>query len=89
VDLTALLYENPVNVAQANALVDQKYEIKKAKAKFLVQSFADLKQTLTQEQWDKYKGLKSKDLKSADRCPKCVELGTKCEMCKKGSGQKK
>jgi Spy/CpxP family protein refolding chaperone len=57
VDIKSMLYDNPVDVEGVNALVDQKYDIKKAKTKGLVESFAQLKATLSEEQWAKLKSL--------------------------------
>jgi Spy/CpxP family protein refolding chaperone len=57
VDIRSLLYEDEVDVDAANKLIDQKYEIKKAKAKEVVESYAKLKKILTKEQMDKLKGI--------------------------------
>lgn len=54
-DLNQKLYENPIDVAATNKLVDQKYELKKAKTKSLVEAFAKLKSTLSKEQLTKLK----------------------------------
>ena len=54
-DLNQKLYENPIDVAATNKLVDQKYELKKAKTKSLVEAFAKLKSTLSKEQLAKLK----------------------------------
>ena len=52
-DIHSLLYEDEVDVAAANRFIDQKYEIKKAKSKMIVESYAKLKKVLTKEQMDK------------------------------------
>jgi len=57
-DVKKGLYENPIDVAAVNALIDQKYAIKKAKAKASVQALADVKSVVTDEQWTKLKELK-------------------------------
>ena len=52
VDIRSLLYEDEVDVDAVNRLIDQKYEIKKAKSKMVVESYAKLKKVLTKEQMD-------------------------------------
>ena len=52
-DIMAKLHDYPVDVDQVNKLVDQKYELKKAKTKNLVEAIAKLKGTLTKDQYDK------------------------------------
>ena len=49
-DVKALLWEDVIDVDKVNALIEQKYDIKKAKAKMLVKAMADLKDILTDEQ---------------------------------------
>ncbi|HQO57668.1 MAG TPA: Spy/CpxP family protein refolding chaperone [Candidatus Omnitrophota bacterium] len=56
-DVRALLREDVIDVDQANALIEQKYDIKKAKAKLLVKALADLKNILTDEQKKTVPGL--------------------------------
>ena len=51
VDIWAELYNNPIDVDAVNKLIDQKYEIKKAKTKALIQALATLKATLSEEQY--------------------------------------
>jgi len=53
IDIKSKLHDYPIDVASTNALVDQKYELKKAKTKTLIDALAKLKGTLTQEQYDK------------------------------------
>ncbi len=53
VDIRPLLYEDEIDVDAVNKLIDQKHEIKKAKSKKVVESFAKLKKILTKEQMDK------------------------------------
>lgn len=57
VDIDAALYERPINVEAVNALIDQKYEAKKAASKSKVKALADLKNLLTDEQYAKMKEL--------------------------------
>lgn len=57
VDIKAKLYEDKIDVKAINKLVDQKYEIKKEKAKTLVEKYAALKGMLSEEQMGKLKGL--------------------------------
>ena len=56
-DLKALLRDDTMDVDRANALIEQKYDIKKAKAKLLVKALADLKNILTDEQKKAAQGL--------------------------------
>lgn len=62
VDIRSLLHEDEVNINAVNKLIDQKYEIKKAKMKKVVQSYAQLKKILTKEQIEKLKEI-AHDLK--------------------------
>lgn len=52
-DIKAALHAAPTDVKAVNALIDQKYELKKAKAKSLVEAVAKLKSLLTKEQTEK------------------------------------
>ena len=58
IDIKNGLYERPIDVAAVNALVDQKYEIKKAKTKASVQALADIKNVVSDDQWTKFKEVK-------------------------------
>lgn len=58
VDAKHLLYQFPVDVEAINKLIDQKYEIKKAKAKGLVAAFAKLKEIVGEDGWAEMKELK-------------------------------
>lgn len=66
VDIYSGLRERSIDVNALNGLIDQKYEAKKAKAKALVQGYAELKNVLSEEQYkamkDMWKG-KWKDKK--------------------------
>jgi len=55
VDIKALLHKRVVDVEAINRLIDQKYAIKNAKSKSMVQAFADLKAVLTDAQYDQMK----------------------------------
>ncbi len=52
------LYESKIDVAAIQKLIDQKYEIKKALAKTVVEAYAKLKSTLNEKQWQDMKNLK-------------------------------
>ncbi len=56
-DLETALRGRTVDVKAVNALLDEKFEIQKAKARSLVQAFAELKKVLTDEQYAKMKAL--------------------------------
>ena len=58
IDIKRQLQERSFDTEAVNKLVDQKYDLEKAKAKFLVESIAKLKQSLSEEQWEKLKDLK-------------------------------
>lgn len=55
IDIKTALHQYPIDTAAVNKLVDQKYDLKKAKTKTLVDAIAKLKGTLTKEQYDKLK----------------------------------
>ncbi len=63
VDIRSLLYEDVIDVGAVNKLIDQKYEIKKAKMKKVVESYAQLKKILTKEQMEKLKKIVSEQKK--------------------------
>ena len=54
-DIYHKLYERTVDVAAINQLIDSKYSVKSQKSKALIQAFADLKNVLTDEQYDEMK----------------------------------
>lgn len=66
IDMKSMLSESPIDVAGVNKLIDQKYELKKARAKALVDVCAKFKGVLTDEQQKKLKSLCSKKQSS---CP--------------------
>ena len=55
VDIRSLLYKDEIDVDAVYKLIDQKYEIKKAKMKKVVKSFSEMKIILTKEQREKLK----------------------------------
>ena len=57
VDLMRELHKPAIEVQAARTILDKQYEVKKGKAVALVQSLADLKATLTPEQYTKLKAL--------------------------------
>ncbi len=59
VDILSLLYEDIIDVEAVDKLIDQKYEIKKAKIKNVIKSYAQLKKILTKEQIEKLKEIVS------------------------------
>lgn len=59
VDIKAALWEDKIDLAAINGLIDKKYEIKKGKAKALVAAYATLKGLLTAEQLKSMKALYS------------------------------
>lgn len=58
-DIKRLLKERAINTEEVNKLIDQKYELKKEKAKYLVGVMAQLKQSLSDDQYQQMKDLKS------------------------------
>ena len=60
VDIRSALYEDEINLAAVNKLIDQKYETKTSKSKKVVSTLAELKKILTKDQIDKLKDLKRK-----------------------------
>lgn len=50
VEVNTLMWEAPIDVNQTNALVEEKYELKKKKAKYLVSAYDKLNKILTKEQ---------------------------------------
>ncbi|MFC1576484.1 Spy/CpxP family protein refolding chaperone [Candidatus Omnitrophota bacterium] len=54
-DIKAQMWEDPIDTATINKLIDKKYNLKKEKAKSLVDAYATLKGLLTEEQKAKMK----------------------------------
>ena len=69
-DARHLLYQDEVDLDALNSIIDQKYDVKKAKAKVLVKAIAELKGLLSENQMDSlkaiYKGAKK------NYCAKCA-----------------
>jgi len=60
IDIWSKLYESPVDLNAVHALIDQKYEIKKEKAKAVAAAYVQLKGIPSEEQWDAIKNAKMK-----------------------------
>ncbi|MFC2061219.1 Spy/CpxP family protein refolding chaperone [Elusimicrobiota bacterium] len=56
-DIESNLWQDEIDVNAVNALIDKKYEVKKAKAKMLVDTYSRLKLVLTEKQKEKLKGI--------------------------------
>ena len=63
VDIKAHLYEEKIDVPAINKLIDEKYKLKSAKAKYLVKTYAALKSVLTKKQMEEFKKLCRKPYK--------------------------
>ena len=57
-DIWQALYEKPADLAKIDALIDQKYEIKKQKSKLLAEAYVTVCNIPTKEQWKKIKSAK-------------------------------
>lgn len=57
IDVEMRLYDDNINVGEVDKLIDEKYDLKKAKAKYLVGKYAELKGILTPEQMKSLKAL--------------------------------
>ena len=57
IDIKALLWKDVIDQGAINKLIDQKYNIKKQKAKALVASYSNFKTILSDEQKAKFKDL--------------------------------
>jgi len=55
IDIKSLMWAKTIDTEAIHGLVDQKYELKKAKAKYLVDAYAKLKGMLTDEQYETLK----------------------------------
>jgi hypothetical protein len=55
IDYKDALYQDEVDIDAVNKLIDQKYEVKKAKAKKVVAAYAQFKKILSKEQMEKLK----------------------------------
>ena len=63
IDIKGKFYEDKVDVAGLDPLIDKKYDLKKAKAKYLVKQYADLKGILTDDQMKEMKSICRKSSK--------------------------
>ena len=54
-DIKSAMHQNPIDVEAVNALIDKKYDFKKAKVKSSVEAIAKLKSMITAEQWTQLK----------------------------------
>jgi protein CpxP len=63
IDIMAKMYEDKIDVAGIDKLIDKKYDLKKAKAKALVQTCADLRDILTEDQMKEFKTMCRKSCK--------------------------
>jgi len=60
VDIKSKLGEDTIDTKSINKLIDQKYEMKKAKAKSLVEAYAAFQNILSDDQKKKLKGISDK-----------------------------
>jgi len=60
VDIKSKLGEDTIDTKSINKLIDQKYELKKARAKALVEAYAAFQNILTDDQKKKLKGISHK-----------------------------
>lgn len=65
-DIKEKLHKDKVDVKATHPLIDKKHDLKKAKEKYLVQQYADLKGILSREQLIKMKTLWRKSCKKKD-----------------------
>jgi Spy/CpxP family protein refolding chaperone len=57
IDIKSILWEDTIDKEKINKLIDQKYELKKEKAKALINAYAELKNILSDEQKKKCKDI--------------------------------
>lgn len=75
-----LFYSDKINLKATEELVDQKYKIKKEKAKTLVRSYAKICDILTQDQADIFKSLKLKMKQQSSEYMKCQQTKSRMSM---------
>ena len=56
-EINTLMWEAPMNLAETNNLVAEKYKLKQQKSEYLLKQTKELKGILTPEQLEKYKNL--------------------------------
>lgn len=78
VDLKAAMWEDPMDTAAIDKMLDKKYDLKKQMAKTLVAGCAEIQNILTKDQKDKLKALMKEHKKSMGCCP--MMKGGKCPM---------
>ncbi len=71
IDMKSKLSEDTIDVVGINKLIDQKYELKKARAKALVEACVKFRSMLTDEQKQKLKKMCPK-MMMEDMCPKMM-----------------
>lgn len=74
IDIYDHLYKDPVDVAAIDPLIDQKYELKKQKAKYIVQSYANFKKIVSDDQKETFKELYRKDKDEKEYMEKCSKM---------------
>ncbi|MDP8299305.1 MAG: hypothetical protein P9L88_05335 [Candidatus Tantalella remota] len=63
IDIKAKMYDDKLDVAGIDKLIDKKYDLKKAKAKALVQTCSDMRDILTEDQMKEFKAMCRKSCK--------------------------
>jgi len=57
-DIWRAIYTDPADLTKINTLIDQKYDVKRDKAKLLVDAYIQMKNIPTKEQWKQIKSAK-------------------------------
>lgn len=68
-DINAKMMQEATDIAAINKLIDEKYELEKARAKSLVKAYAELKGILTEEQKKRLKDLHKKCKTARSKVP--------------------
>jgi hypothetical protein len=79
IDLKSKLWEDTVDKENTKKLVDKKYELKKEKAKALIEVFAEFKNILSDEQRKELKKIKCDHRKCPRSSAKTVDVKRPCE----------
>ncbi len=58
IDIKAIAHEESIDTEVMNKLIDAKYDLKKAKAKYIVAKYEELKNILTPKQKEELKGIR-------------------------------
>ena len=85
IDLKSAMYEDPMDVAAVNMLIDSKYDLEKQKAKAVVAACEELRNILTAEQKQKMKAI-MKEQKKMMMKMSCPMMGGGKGMMMKGMG---